>query len=57
MLRRALGVVCFLVGALWFGQGIGVVGGSSMTGHAVWAVIGVPLAIVGVVLASRRPVG
>ena len=57
MIRRVLGVVCFLVGTLWFGQGIGVVGGSSMTGSAFWAIVGAPLAVFGVVLFTRRPVG
>lgn len=30
-----------LVGAIWFGQGIGVIGGSFMTGQPFWAVVGV----------------
>lgn len=28
------------VGLIWLGQGVGLVGGSFMTGEAVWAVIG-----------------
>lgn len=48
--RRVIGVLCFLLGTLWFGQGVGVVGGSGMSGHAIWAVIGVPLAIGGLTL-------
>jgi hypothetical protein len=36
----AIGVVLCLVGALWVGQGVGWVGGSFMSGQAVWAVIG-----------------
>jgi uncharacterized membrane protein HdeD (DUF308 family) len=35
-----IGVILVLVGAVWFGQGIGAIGGSFMTGQAAWAVIG-----------------
>jgi hypothetical protein len=28
------------VGAVWLGQGIGVIGGSFMTGEPIWAIIG-----------------
>ncbi len=38
-----VGAVLALVGLLWFLQGIGVVGGSFMTGQPVWAVIGLVL--------------
>jgi hypothetical protein len=37
------GVVLALLGLLWFLQGIGVVGGSFMSGEPVWAVIGLVL--------------
>jgi hypothetical protein len=49
-----------LVGAIWFGQGIGVVGGSFMTGQPFWAVVGlVCVAAAALVLAQgrRRPGG
>lgn len=46
----ALGGVLFVVGAVWFGQGVGVIGGSFMTGEAVWAVIGGVCMIVGAYL-------
>ena len=36
----ALGGVFVLVGVIWLGQGVGIIGGSFMTGQAVWAVIG-----------------
>jgi hypothetical protein len=55
--RRVIGVVLCLVGALWFGQGIGVIGGSFMSGQAVWAVIGVVAILFGASLlrgARRR---
>jgi hypothetical protein len=37
-----------LVGALWFGQGVGWVGGSFMSGQAVWAVFGAIAILFGV---------
>jgi hypothetical protein len=37
----ALGAVFVVVGVIWLGQGVGIIGGSFMTGEAVWAVIGV----------------
>ena len=36
----ALGGVFLVIGVIWFGQGVGLIGGSFMTGEAVWAVIG-----------------
>lgn len=39
--RVIIGIVLLAVGAIWFGQGIGAIGGSFMSGQAVWAVIGV----------------
>ncbi|HEX4519309.1 MAG TPA: hypothetical protein VH063_06975 [Gaiellaceae bacterium] len=38
--RAAIGIVLCLVGGVFFGQGIGVIHGSVMTGEAQWAVIG-----------------
>jgi len=38
--RLIVGVLLCLIGGVWFGQGIGVIHGSFMTGQAVWAVIG-----------------
>jgi hypothetical protein len=48
--RRIVGVVLVLVGAVWFAQGINLLGGSPMTGNAFWAVVGLPMVIVGVLL-------
>jgi uncharacterized membrane protein HdeD (DUF308 family) len=45
-----VGVLCVLVGALWFLQGIGVVGGSFMTGSKLWLFIGVVVVLAGVAL-------
>jgi uncharacterized membrane protein HdeD (DUF308 family) len=49
----ALGVVLALVGALWTLQGIGVVGGSFMTGSKVWLVIGLVALVAGIWLLVR----
>ncbi len=54
-LGRAIGLsiagVMVLVGALWTGQGLGWIGGSSMTGEDKWAIIGPIVAGLGVALA------
>jgi uncharacterized membrane protein SirB2 len=45
-----LAVLCLLVGAVWIGQGAGLIAGSFMTGQTLWLVIGIILVIVGVAL-------
>jgi hypothetical protein len=35
-----VGSLLCLIGVVWIGQGVGVVGGSFMTGEGIWAVIG-----------------
>jgi len=60
--RLVIGVLLVLVGGVWFSQGIGAIGGSFMTGDAVWAVIGAICVFFGIALllgarkarASRR---
>lgn len=47
------GVVLIAVGVLWTLQGLGVVGGSPMTGVTLWAVVGPLVAAVGVWLMIR----
>jgi hypothetical protein len=53
---RVIGAVLIVVGAVWFAQGIDVLGGSSMTGNAFWAVVGAPMVVIGIVLitSARR---
>jgi hypothetical protein len=46
----ALGVLMFVVGLIWTLQGLGHLGGSSMTGDDTWAVIGPAFAGLGVAL-------
>jgi hypothetical protein len=56
--RLTIGALCVIVGVIWVGQGVGIIGGSFMTGEAVWAVIGAVAIVFGVVLvrgARRRP--
>ncbi|GGT01011.1 hypothetical protein ACFFV7_31070 [Nonomuraea spiralis] len=43
-----VGVLLALVGGLWTLQGLGVVGGSVMSGNATWAVVGPVVLVVGV---------
>lgn len=38
--RRILGVLLVLTGAVWMGQGLRLIQGSSMTGSTFWAVVG-----------------
>jgi uncharacterized membrane protein YhiD involved in acid resistance len=56
VLRRVLGVLLILVGAIWFTQGIGVLKGSFMTGQGIWTVIGILCVFVGVLLLVFRRV-
>jgi hypothetical protein len=52
-----IGALLVLIGLLWTGQGFGWIGDSGMSGHAIWAVIGIVVALAGVALAvtgSRR---
>jgi energy-coupling factor transporter transmembrane protein EcfT len=43
-----IGIVVTLLGLLFTLQGLGVVGGSAMTGSTLWAVLGPIIAIVGI---------
>lgn len=56
ILGIVLGVVLIAAGGLFFLQGIGVVGGSSMTSTTTWTVLGPVIALVGagVVLVTLR---
>ena len=53
-----VGVIVLLVGAVFAGQGSGLIPGSVMTGEKMWLYIGIVLAIFGIiliVLGLRRP--
>jgi hypothetical protein len=47
---RILAAVFLLSGAVFFGQGIGVIPGSFMTGRSEWAYIGAALVGIGVLV-------
>jgi len=49
-LIAALGGLLALLGIVWILQGIGVLGGSFMTGNPLWAWIGAGVLVVGDVL-------
>ena len=50
MIRVVIGVLFVLVGSVWFFQGVDLLGGSFMSGQAVWAVIGGIAVIAGAAL-------
>ena len=47
---KIIGIILFLIGALWAFQGLGLVGGSFMTGERQWLIIGIITAVVGIVM-------
>ncbi len=59
-MKRSLnifGIILLLLGILWTLQGVGLVGGSFMTGQTQWIVIGLITMLVGaavMVWANRR---
>jgi hypothetical protein len=42
-----IGLVVVVVGVLWTLQGLDVMSGSGMSGHGIWAVVGIILILVG----------
>lgn len=44
------GAVLVLLGLLWIGQGLNVVRGSGMSGHSIFAIIGLLVALAGIIL-------
>lgn len=56
LLLTIVGILCVLMGGVWFLQGINVLPGSFMTGQTKWAIYGGLLLIVGIALlvAGRR---
>ena len=52
-----VGVLCLLIGCVWILQGINILPGSFMSGHAKWLLYGGLVTIVGIALlvaATRR---
>jgi len=48
-----IGIVLAIVGGVFTLQGVGVLGGSFMSGSATWAVIGIAMVIAGITLYGR----
>ena len=46
---RAALVVALVLGVVWIGQGIGLIGGSFMTGRVEWSIIGALLSAAGAI--------
>jgi hypothetical protein len=49
-LATGVGVVLVIFGVLFGLQGLGVIGGSAMSGKTIWAVLGPVIALLGVAL-------
>jgi hypothetical protein len=49
-LPLTLGLLALVIGAVWTFQGLGLLGGSVMTGKTMWAVIGPIVAVIGLAL-------
>jgi glucose dehydrogenase len=52
--RLVIALVLALIGLVWIGQGIGLIGGSAMSGSSFWAIVGAILVALGVVIALRE---
>ena len=50
IVRRLVGAVLCVTGAVWIGQGTNIIQGSSMTGSTFWAVMGALAFVAGLVL-------
>ena len=50
--RRVIGGPLFVTGAVWLGQGLDLIEGSSMTGSTFWAVVGAVCVAAGLGLLS-----
>ena len=53
MVLLVVGVILIAIGALWSLQGVGVVGGSAMSGVTLWAIVGPAVAVGGILLVVR----
>jgi len=51
--RLYIGLAVIVVGLIWTGQGLGWIGGSFMTGEAVWVLVGPLVAVAGALLVAR----
>jgi MYXO-CTERM domain-containing protein len=51
--RYLVAAILILLGLVWIGQGVGIIGGSSMSGQPIYAVIGAGLVVAGGALGWR----
>jgi hypothetical protein len=50
-----VGILLLLIGEVWILQGLGVIGGSFMSGSPIWGLIGDLLVLIGAALLIWRP--
>jgi hypothetical protein len=50
--RRVIGGLFVLTGAVWLGQGLDLIHGSSMSGSTFWAIVGAASVVAGLGLLS-----
>lgn len=48
-----VGLILVAIGGLWTLQGLGIVGGSVMSGVTMWAIIGPAVALAGILIIVR----
>ncbi|HEU0243462.1 MAG TPA: hypothetical protein VFQ75_06110 [Candidatus Limnocylindrales bacterium] len=48
--RTAIGIILALLGAVWLGQGLGLLPGGFMRGSAFWGLVGGVLVVAGILL-------
>lgn len=41
------GALLILIGLIWIGQGLNIIKGSGMTGHPIYALLGIVVAVLG----------
>lgn len=54
MPRLVVALFLSLIGIVWIGQGVGLIGGSVMTGSLFWAVVGVVLLGIALAIVARE---
>ncbi|MDQ2742757.1 MAG: hypothetical protein M3Z66_10760 [Chloroflexota bacterium] len=47
-IKVGVGAIVILVGLVWIGQGLNLIGGSMMTGHPIYALLGLIAESIGV---------
>jgi hypothetical protein len=50
---KIVGILIAVAGAVFTLQGVGILGGSSMTGSTTWAILGPVIVVVGLVIYAR----